>query len=189
MENKQTNHGKIKIVAGIFAIALVAALLYWLFTSLLNVNQHSQRKKDPDHVAASQIDDENSVLNYYRKLTALRKNEAYKDTIVYGEVVPYLENEHNLMAFYREGEKQTLLVLGNFEKEEKILEEKEKASEISENIEEIKVIKPKRIGISEINKDRVWEIRNSEDIKEYLDKLRKRLEEELEDSGIVQVEF
>ena len=38
----------------------------------------------------SQIDDENSVLNYYRKLTALRKNEAYKDTIVYGEVVPYL---------------------------------------------------------------------------------------------------
>ena len=39
--------------------------------------------------------------------------------------MPYLENEHNLMAFYREGEKQTLLVLGNFEKEEKILEEKE----------------------------------------------------------------
>ena len=60
MENKQTNHGKIKIIAGIFAAALVAALLYWLFTSLLNVNQHSQRKKDPDHVAASQIDDENT---------------------------------------------------------------------------------------------------------------------------------
>ena len=60
MEHKQTNHGKIKIVAGIFAAALVAALLYWLFTSLLNVNQHGQRKKEPDHVAASQIDDENT---------------------------------------------------------------------------------------------------------------------------------
>ena len=80
-------------------------------------------------------------------------------------------------------------LLNNFEKEEKILEEKEKANEISTNIEEIKVIKPKRIEISEINKDRVWEIRNSEDIKEYLDKLKKRLEEELEDSEIVQVEF
>ena len=60
MENKQTNHGKIKIVAGIFTAALVAALLYWLFTSLLNVKQHGQRKKEPDHVAASQIDDENT---------------------------------------------------------------------------------------------------------------------------------
>lgn len=72
-------------------------------------------------------------------------------------------------------------------RKKKILEEK--ANEISKNIEEIKVKKPKRIGISEINKDRVWEIRNSEDIKEYLDKLKKRLEEELEDSEIVQVEF
>lgn len=60
MENKQTNHGKIKIIAGIFTATLVAALLYWLFTSLLNVNQHGQRKKEPDHVAASQIDDENT---------------------------------------------------------------------------------------------------------------------------------
>ena len=60
MEHKQINYKKIKIVAGIFAAALVAALLYWLFTSLLNVNQHSQRKKEPDYVAASQIDDENT---------------------------------------------------------------------------------------------------------------------------------
>lgn len=60
MENKQTNHGKIKIVAGIFTAALVAALLYWLFASLLNVKQHSQRKKEPDHVATYQIDDENT---------------------------------------------------------------------------------------------------------------------------------
>ena len=85
MENKQTNHGKIKIVAGIFAIALVAALLYWLFTSLLNVNQHGQRKKEPDHVATSQIDDENTSpqqpsTNSKSNLDNNRTNQPNKDT-------------------------------------------------------------------------------------------------------------
>ena len=76
---------------------------------------------------ASQINDEKSVLSYYKKLTALRKNETYKETIVYGEVVPYLENEHNLMAFYRNGENQTLLVLGNFDNCEKTVKLEKKA--------------------------------------------------------------
>jgi hypothetical protein len=105
------------------------------------------------------------------------------------EKVEKSENIKDIESYKNEAISLKNKLLNNFEKEEKILEEKEKASEISKNIEEIKVIKPKRIGISEINKDRVWEIRNSEDIKEYLDRLRKRLEEELEDSEIVQVEF
>ena len=97
----------------------------------------------------SQIDDENSVLNYYRKLTALRKNEAYKDTIVYGEVVPYLENENNLMAFYREGEKQTLLVLGNFEKEEKTVKlEKKCKTNILSNMKKVEFVNDSTIKLS-----------------------------------------
>ena len=86
----------------------------------------------------SQINDKNSVLSYYKKLTALRKNESYKETIVYGEVVPYLENEHNLMAFYRQGKNQTLLVLGNFDSSEKSvkLEKKCKAMLLS-NMEDV----------------------------------------------------
>lgn len=97
----------------------------------------------------SQIDDENSVLNYYRKLTALRKNEAYKDTIVYGEVIPYLENEHNLMAFYREGEKQTLLVLGNFEKEEKTVKlEKKCKTNILSNMKKVEFVNDSTIKLS-----------------------------------------
>ena len=97
----------------------------------------------------SQINDENSVLSYYRRLTALRKNETYKDTIVYGEVVPYLENEHNLMAFYRMGEKQTLLVLGNFDREEKTvkLEKKCKANILS-NMKNVKFINDNEIKLS-----------------------------------------
>lgn len=64
--------------------------------------------------AASQIQDEDSLFGFYKKLTALRKDDRYKETIVYGELIPYLEEQHNLMAYYRKGEK-TLLVMGNFQ--------------------------------------------------------------------------
>lgn len=64
----------------------------------------------------SQTTDENSLFNYYKKLISLRKNPDYKETIIYGEVIPFLEDRHNLMAYYRKGEK-TLLVIGNFQTE------------------------------------------------------------------------
>ena len=63
---------------------------------------------------ASQINDPNSVLSYYKKLTALRKNPEYSNTVVYGKTVPYLPEIERLMAFKRVGDNQTLLVLGNF---------------------------------------------------------------------------
>lgn len=63
---------------------------------------------------ASQINDPNSVLSYYKKLTALRKNTEYSNTVVYGKTVPYLPEVKRLMAFKRVGDNQTLLVLGNF---------------------------------------------------------------------------
>ena len=67
---------------------------------------------------ASQVNDENSVLSYYKKLIQLRKNPEYKEAIVYGELVPYLREQKNLMAFYRKGEEKTLLVLTNYQNEE-----------------------------------------------------------------------
>lgn len=63
---------------------------------------------------ASQINDPNSVLSYYKKLTALRKNPEYAENVVYGKTVPYLPEVERLMAFKRVGDNQTLLVLGNF---------------------------------------------------------------------------
>ncbi|MGN0399794.1 MAG: alpha-glucosidase [Blautia sp.] len=69
---------------------------------------------------AGQINDENSVLSYYKKLIALRKNPEYAETVVYGEVIPYLEDTHNLMAYYRKGDRN-LLVIGNFQKEEQTI--------------------------------------------------------------------
>ena len=66
---------------------------------------------------AAQEQDENSVLSFYKELIALRKNPEYKETFVYGDVIPFEEDRHNLMAYHRKGEKD-LLVLGNFQKEE-----------------------------------------------------------------------
>ena len=67
--------------------------------------------------AADQIGREDSVHSYYKKLTSLRKNPEYKETIVYGDLEPVWEDRHNLMAFYRKGENQTLLVIANYQNE------------------------------------------------------------------------
>ena len=66
--------------------------------------------------AAAQLDDPDSVRSFYKKLIALRKDPEYKETIVYGVLVPVWEEQHNLMAYYRKGDK-TLLVIGNYQKE------------------------------------------------------------------------
>ena len=69
-----------------------------------SINLAEQRKR-PD-----------SVWNFYRRLIKLRKNPEYAETVLYGETVPYLKEQENLMAYYRKGEK-VLLVAGNFQKE------------------------------------------------------------------------
>ena len=67
--------------------------------------------------AASQLDDLDSIFHYYQKLIALRKDPEYKETVVYGALEPFMEDRHNLMAYYRKGDK-TLLVVGNYQWEE-----------------------------------------------------------------------
>lgn len=67
---------------------------------------------------ASQRGREDSVFEWYKKLISTRKDPEYSETIVYGETVPYLEKEENLMAYLRKGDK-TLFVAGLFQKEEK----------------------------------------------------------------------
>ena len=67
--------------------------------------------------AAAEQKDPDSVFHFYKKLIALRKDPAYRETVVYGALEPYLKEQRNLMAYYRKGEK-TLLVMGNFQREE-----------------------------------------------------------------------
>lgn len=71
--------------------------------------------------AASQVGVETSVFSYYKKLIALRKNPEYKEAVVYGKFEPYMEDESRLMAFYRRGEEKTLLVIGNYQTEERTI--------------------------------------------------------------------
>ncbi|MDO4491314.1 MAG: alpha-glucosidase [Lachnospiraceae bacterium] len=67
--------------------------------------------------AASQVGVEGSMFEWYKELIALRKNPAYEDALIYGETVPYLPEQKNLMAYIRKGENQKVLVIGNFQRE------------------------------------------------------------------------
>lgn len=66
--------------------------------------------------AAAQTGDEDSVYSFYRKLIALRKHPDYRETIVYGALEPLWRERHNLMAYYRKGDR-TLLVVGNYQRD------------------------------------------------------------------------
>lgn len=65
----------------------------------------------------TQDTDPDSVLNYYRKLIALRKSPAYKEVFAYGEFMPVYQNTSSVMAYYRKNEKQRILITANFGKE------------------------------------------------------------------------
>ena len=62
----------------------------------------------------TQLTDSDSLLSFYKKLTALRKAPEYKETLVYGTFTPYQEERKNLIAYTRNGEKD-LLILGNMQ--------------------------------------------------------------------------
>lgn len=66
---------------------------------------------------AEQMGREDSVWNFYRQLIELRRDPEYAKAVVYGEMVPYLEEQKNLMAYFRKGEEKTLLVLANWQPE------------------------------------------------------------------------
>lgn len=66
---------------------------------------------------AKQKDDRNSVYAFYKKMIALYKDPAYHETLTFGRFEPYMRETKNLIAYYRKGEGQTLLVLANFQNE------------------------------------------------------------------------
>ena len=62
---------------------------------------------------------EDSVLSYYKKLIALRKSPEFKETFVYGRVVPVYEDTDTIFGFMRIGEEngQKILVIANYGKD------------------------------------------------------------------------
>ncbi|MDD6319645.1 MAG: alpha-glucosidase [Oscillospiraceae bacterium] len=63
----------------------------------------AQQEKDPD-----------SVLNYYRKLVAVRKSPNYKNVFTYGKFEPEYDETDTVMAFYRYDGEKRVLVAANF---------------------------------------------------------------------------
>lgn len=83
----------------------------WLFVNPnykeINVKREEQNKT--------------SILNYYKKLIALRKQEQYNHTFVYGEFVPMYIEQEGIVAYYRKDEENTILVLVNLSDKEQEL--------------------------------------------------------------------
>ena len=69
----------------------------------------------------SQLTDNGSLLSFYKKMTALRKTQEYKDTFVYGSFKPYKEDQENLIAYTRTAEKN-ILVMGNLQSQSRNVE-------------------------------------------------------------------
>ena len=69
---------------------------------------------------AAQINDSDSVFNFYKDLISLRKNPEYESTLVYGEFAPYKPEQKNLLAYSRVGEK-SVMVIANYQKDAQTL--------------------------------------------------------------------
>ena len=68
--------------------------------------------------------DPDSVYNHYKKLIALRKDPQYRDPLVRGSFEPWLEGEHNVIAYLRRSEvptSQTILVISNYQLQPRVL--------------------------------------------------------------------
>ena len=69
---------------------------------------------------AAQINDSDSVFNFYKELISLRKNPEYESTFVYGKFAPYKQSQKNLLAYSRVGEK-SVMVIANYQKDAQTL--------------------------------------------------------------------
>lgn len=65
--------------------------------------------------------DPNSILNYYRQLTALYRHPLYGNTVRFGDMIPAYRDRENIIAFERRGDKR-LLVISNFQNRQASLE-------------------------------------------------------------------
>ena len=78
----------------------------------LPVNENYQEIR-----ADEQEEREDSLLNFYRQLIALRTDPEYGETVVYGREEPVFREWTDFTAFYRKGAERTLLILANTRKE------------------------------------------------------------------------
>lgn len=74
-------------------------------------------KVNPNYVSvnvAEQTRREDSILNYYKKLLALRKSDGYREVFTYGDFLPAFENEESILAYRRCLDGKEAAVIANF---------------------------------------------------------------------------
>lgn len=64
---------------------------------------------------------EDSVFSFYRKMIALRKDEAYKKVMVLGKTIPLMPEIPNLIAYTRETAEAKIAVVVNFQPKERTI--------------------------------------------------------------------
>ncbi len=69
--------------------------------------------------AKAQVNDPDSVYNYYKKLISLRHNS---DLIVYGDYTPVMEEDTEIFAYIRSYQDEKLFVIANFSNHEREME-------------------------------------------------------------------
>lgn len=78
-------------------------------------------KPDQSINVEDQEKDPDSILNYYRRLTALYRHPLYGNTIRFGDIIPAYRDRENIIAFERRGDKR-LLIVSNFQNRQATLE-------------------------------------------------------------------
>ena len=63
--------------------------------------------------AKKALEDEDSILNFYKKLLRLRKNEEYKEAFVYGKFKAFQLDKENVFIYSRETNDKKVLVVTN----------------------------------------------------------------------------
>ena len=83
--------------------------------------------------ALNQLEDKNSIFNFYKSMIDFRKNSQYKDCLIYGDIEKVKTTEKTI-GYLRKLENKEILCLFNFDNKKVI-----------ENIEELKIENIKNI--------------------------------------------
>jgi len=82
-------------------------------TPWLKVNEHYE-----DYTAEEQLNDENSVFHFYKKMIAIHEDEKYHEVLVRGDFHPLPVDEENVIAYERANEQMAIASISNFQDKE-----------------------------------------------------------------------
>ena len=112
-------------------------------TPWLKVNPNYRRIN-----AAAQEKDPDSVLNYYRRLIALRKSSEYRELFTYGDFAPAYLDKADVFAYTRRLGERRVLIAGNYgQTETELVLEKEAGRLLLTNLPEQAEISGKTITL------------------------------------------